>query len=115
MDPEKTNQPTLGEISTIRNILMGEHINEFENSFSELKKEIAALEASQSQDLSSTKNELEARLDEVEDTMTKRLDSIEKNLNHSIEELKNLVQESIVSSNNNLGALLKTVGEQLIK
>ncbi len=127
---------SIGEIGTIRNILMGEQINQYEKKFQELEATVAQLKTDFAQQLkeqkanseggvSSLKTEIIKQIETIGSSSTKEVASIKKDmetkfsvLNSSIKEKNELLEKQIkdseLSQRQYLGRLLVEIGENLL-
>ncbi len=104
----------LGEISTIRDILMGQQMSEYNERFKEM-------EASQEK----SKKEVEDQIKDLDKALDKRLSTLEKDINSrfdkleelllgKVSELENRMDHSSVNDKKALGAMLQEVGNRLM-
>ena len=121
-----TNGASLGEISTIRDILMGEHINDFESKFKSLQKKLSDVEAklnqkikdlaadakAQRKDLS---KETSSHLSQLEDRTDSRLNQLEKSLSDGLADLQQMLEDSSMNDKERIGQLLMEAGKNLLK
>ncbi len=112
---ERTNRLHLGEITTIRDILMGQQMEEYEERFENME----AANAQQNQEVKSQLQELERKSNE-------RMAGIEKNINDRLSKLEKILQENLTSMNQKVednskgnrqmfGKLLMELGEKIMK
>jgi len=131
------NGASLGEISTIRDILMGQHINDFEAQFQALQKQLERVEDKFTQkikDLSSNSNALnrelnkdmiarfsqlesltDSRFSEMESTTDGRIGQLEQSLKDGLTDLQNKMEESSMNDKERIGQLLMEAGQNLLK
>jgi len=105
----------LGEISTIRNILMGQQMNEYEQRFGHLEEKLVSASEEQGEKLTKSQKETEARLDNLEKEMSARFDSLEKMLKEGLEKLQSQTDLNRTSDNDSLGKMLAEVGQKLMQ
>ncbi|MEM6967541.1 MAG: hypothetical protein AAF573_22445 [Bacteroidota bacterium] len=120
------NGTSLGEISTIRDILMGQHINDFESRFKSLSAQLSALEEKMTKkikeldanakasrkDLSS---DTAARFGQLEEKTDNRLAQLEQALQDGLTDLRNALEESSLNDKEKIGQLLMDAGRSLMK
>ncbi|MCB0570113.1 MAG: hypothetical protein KDC66_10135 [Phaeodactylibacter sp.] len=106
-------QSPLGEISAIRDILMGEQMQDYEHRFQQLLDRAAAMEQAFNKQL----NELEKRRTEAlqafQEATEKRLASLEQQLAHRTGELEERIRAVSDADRVNLGKMLRELGQQL--
>jgi len=114
---EKNSNGTmsLGEISTIRNILMGDQMSNYESKFAEVAVQISESSKTAATDLAALKKAHEADLAALEKAMTARLDAIEKTMTEKVAALSQQITNTSTSDKHNIGMLLQKMGEQLLK
>lgn len=112
---KKDNQSLgFGEIGTIRDILMGQQMAEYEKRF-----------ASMSQDLSVTTNDMNARINDLRENTWARLDSLEADIKARLDQLEKIMLEKfnqmdskMAQTSNmdkaNIGAMLAEMGKKLM-
>lgn len=109
-----TPPPSLGEISTIRDILMGQQMNEYDSKFSIVDEKINKVEA----ELINRLEEMEARISErfeaFQKEMNKRLEAIEKQATTNTENLERKIEKATNAENVRLGKMLAKVSKQLL-
>lgn len=131
------NGASLGEISTIRDILMGQHINEFETKFQTLQQQLKDVENKLSEKINelssnavSSNKELskdmvarfsqlqsasESRFAEVESANENRIGQLEQALKDGLTDLQNMMVESSLNDKEKIGQLLMEAGKNLLK
>ena len=105
----------LGEISTIRNILMGQQMNEYEQRFGHLEEKLVSASGEQGEKLATFQKETEVRLNNLEKEMSARFDGLEKMLKEGLEKLQSQTETSRTSDNDALGKMLAEVGQKLMQ
>ena len=128
---KKDNQPTnngapLGEISTIRDILMGEHINQFEAKFASLQQKLSETEAKLNQKIKDLAADAKAQRKELaketsnqiahlEDQSNNRFSSLEKSLTDGLADLQQMMEDASLNDKERIGQLLMEAGKNLLK
>lgn len=97
------NGTGLGEISTIRDILMGQQINQFDAQLSELQHQIKESEIRMTKQMASIQGEFVSRLSHLEDS-----------LQRYVRELDNKIDLSSDQERIRLGQLLADLSNQLL-
>ncbi|MGK0364974.1 MAG: transcriptional regulator of heat shock response [Saprospiraceae bacterium] len=105
----------LGEISTIRNILMGQQMTEYEQRFGHLEDKLVAASEEQGEKLTTFQKETEEKLNNLEKEMSARFDSLEKMLKEGLENLQSQTQSNRSNDNEELGKMLAEVGQKLMQ
>jgi uncharacterized coiled-coil protein SlyX len=105
----------LGEISTIRNILMGQQMNEYEQRFGHLEERLVAASGEQGEKLTAFQEQTEERLNNLEKEMGARFDSLEKMLKEGLEKLQSQTESNRNNDNDALGKMLAEVGQKLMQ
>ena len=103
----------LGEISTIRNILMGQQMNEYEQRFGHLEEKLTTASGQQTSDLKAFQTETTRRLNEMENEINERFDKLEKMLREGLENLRTQNENSRKNDNAALGRMLGDIGRKL--
>lgn len=137
MAHEKNGIPKLGEISTIRNILMGQQMSEYESRFAELEaylkeaeqllqQRIAALSGDNSSQLTALEEQTQQRFaklehsindqfNELENATTNRFSQLEKLLLDNVESLNKEISQTRITDRQRIGKLLMDMGNQLME
>ncbi len=105
----------LGEISTIRNILMGQQMNEYEQRFGHLEDKLVAASEEQGEKLATFQKETALRLENIEKEMSARFDNLENMLRDGLETLQSQTESNRTSDNDSLGKMLAEVGQKLMQ
>lgn len=122
---QSPQQNSNGEIGTIRDILMGSYIAEYESSFRAIREQQEKNATDADSRTKALEQNMNARFTDLEQNTTKWLDALEKNMNKRFEELERLLQNKIgeldekiekVSrvDKSNLGEMLAHLSENLI-
>lgn len=104
----------LGEISTIRNILMGQQMNEYEQRFGHLEEKLVSASGEQGQKLADFQKQTEERLSKLEKEMSARFDSLEEMLKDGLVKMQNQADNKRAQDNSNLGKMLAEIGQKLM-
>lgn len=108
MDPTKMN---LGDLSVIRNILMGQQMNEYDSRFTDASQRDQELQHN-IDELSEKTNQ---SIGQLEDNINDRLAKLEAFLGDQVSLLKDSIEAKSRADKHFLGKLLKKVSEQLLK
>lgn len=118
-------QQQLGEISTIREILMGGHINQYEAEFNQIKQRIAAereatdhqrnaLEQHLLTEINGLEVRINDRLDALNQQMNDRFERLEAHLAAEVAQLHERIAQVSKTDKADLGRLLAEVSNRLI-
>lgn len=123
---QNTNGATLGEISTIRDILMGQQINDFESRFDALQlklekveakladkiKELSAATKSQHKEID---KETASRFASMQSETEGRIAQVERSLQDGLADLQQMIEDSSLNDKERIGKLLMEAGSALMK
>ncbi len=115
MSKKETNGVNFGEISTIRNILMGQQMDDYDSRFKELKNHIESVETSLTSKLKDLEQQQMAHNEEMQKVFTAKLDHLEGLLLQNIHEVKASTTENTNQERQNLAKLLAEMSERLLK
>ena len=104
----------LGELSTIRNILMGQQMAEYEQSFKEVNDTINEKEEDTHQKIQDLENRMNERFSNLKKDMNNRFDRLESLLMENVRQINEHIAASSTKDKADLGKLLATVSAQLI-
>lgn len=114
-DTKKNGSMSLGEISTIRNILMGQEMSEYDRRFKELEDRIASLNESLEMQIDQVQNEANNQSNNLEKSLTSQLNSLDKALSKKLEQLENKMQQTSQKDKAKIGKLLTDIGKKLME
>ena len=123
---QNTNGPSLGEISTIRDILMGQHINDFESQFASLQQKLDKVEAKLTDKIkelsAATKaqhkemnKETSSRFATMQNETDSRFAQVENSLRDGLSDLQQSMEDSSLNDKERIGQLLMEAGKALLK
>lgn len=107
------NGISIGEIGTIRNILMGDQMSAYETRFKELEEQLNASQSKMSETLKGQTSQLANDIKDLQKSMEEQIKSIQK----SLEDQKRAMDEIVNNSNTDkerLGKLLIELGNQVM-
>jgi Skp family chaperone for outer membrane proteins len=114
MEKTEVKTPGLGDISMIRDILMGQQINDYETRFAEVSGRINQLE----QDLRNTIHLLdektEANLARLTQEMNDRMEKLRQHLDSQINILNNKIQDTSAKDRAKMAGLLVEISKKLV-
>lgn len=123
---QNSNGPSLGEISTIRDILMGQQINDFESKFEALQQQVDKVEAKLTEKIKdlteATKagnkeigKETAARFASFQNETEGRIAQVERSLQDGLADLQQQMVDSSLNDKERIGKLLMDAGNALLK
>jgi len=115
MSKKENNGVNFGEISTIRNILMGEQMDDYNNRFQQLKDHLEKVETSLSSRLKEIEKQQEAQSKEMQEVFTAKLDHLENLLLQNIKEVDVAANEKTTQERQNMAQLLAEMSDRLLK
>lgn len=99
------------EISTIRNILMGEHISEFQDALKTFEGSLEELKSDFEQKLENAKDNYDSRLEEMQKTHDAEISALKKELAEKHELLEQKVDSNSESGRKHLSSLFANLSE----
>ena len=111
---DQPNLNTIGEISTIREILVGGQLKEFNSKIEEMSSIIAESQKLSNDQLENCKKSLSDRFNNLEKSFDERLTALENKINQSLNNLKLEMVENSTNQRKELGSLFKELGEKLV-
>lgn len=124
-EKQQNGMTGLGEISTIRDILMGQHIAQYSQKFEEtdaerermekaLQEKIDKLHQETHARIDALHQETQARIDALEKTMLTRFELLEQLLSDQVSRLDEKIQTTSVNDKAALGRMLTDIGKTLM-
>ena len=110
---QQSNNNPLGEISTIRDILMGEQMNEYNSRFKEVEAQMVKMQQETKAFIKDIEDRQINALEQLRSDVFKRLDELEELLSQKSEELDEKIDDTTSSDRSRLGELLQELGQQL--
>lgn len=104
----------LGELSTIRNILMGQQMAEYKQSFATVNQTINEKEAQTNEHIQDLKNQINERFENLERDTNARFDRLEALLMQNVREINDRIAAKSKSDKADLGRMLAAISKQLI-
>lgn len=111
---KKSNGSMLGEISTIRNILMGEQMSKYEERFAEMQTALEAAQGTLEKELRATAGNTDNRLEKLEKDVNARFDKLEKLLLDNIAQMNKRLDDVSNADKHQLGEMLAAMGKKLM-
>ncbi|MEM6321124.1 MAG: hypothetical protein AAF960_25905 [Bacteroidota bacterium] len=116
MTKKEENSPLgFGEISTIRNILMGQQMQEYDGRFESVQESLNVLEAAFNEKLSHLEKNTENRLQELQNDMSERFDKLEQLLVSNVEDLHKKVDKVTGDDRQKMGQLFAEMSKRLLE
>jgi hypothetical protein len=104
----------IGEISMIRDILMGQHINEFQKNFDAADEKTNQLNQLMDEKFKVLEGELRSHMGDMENNMNARLDSLESMLKDNVADLEWKISDTSKNDKDMIGQMLQEMGKKLI-
>jgi hypothetical protein len=111
---ENNQTVQVSEISTIRDILMGQQMAEYEAQFAQMEEEMTTAKAQFSKELSALGDQSDQRFCELEKAVNERFDRLEKMMKENIGRLDAKLLEVSKTDKSNLGQMLADLSKKLI-
>ena len=106
---------SLGEISTIRNILMGDQMSNYETQFNEIEAKFQQSSDATNKALTELKSEHARLISDLEKSVNQRMDELEKAMNAKFEAMSKQLDSTSRSDKHTIGKLLQSMSEKLLK
>lgn len=111
----KEEKPTgLGEISMIRDILMGKQISEFQKKFDAAEEKTNHLNKLVDEKFKTLEDELRSQIGEMENNINARLDSLENMIKDNVADLEWKISDTSKNDKEMIGHMLQEMGKKLI-
>ena len=104
----------LGELSTIRNILMGQQMAEYDQSFKSVSDRMDKSEASYNEKLKDFEERVNTRFNTLEQDINNRFDRLEKLLLENVNQLNTKIDNVSTTDKADLGNMLAEISKRLI-
>ncbi|MFK7809580.1 MAG: hypothetical protein AB8F74_17380 [Saprospiraceae bacterium] len=104
----------LAEISTIRDILMGQQINQYEENFQRIQDEIENLRTELEEKLKAVDHFHKFAMIDFSKETNQRFNKVEKNLAKQVENLENKIRSSSTADKKELGRMMTNIGKKLM-
>lgn len=114
-DTKKSGSMSLGEISTIRNILMGQEMSEYDRRFKELEDRIAAMNEALETQIDHAQNEANSQSNTLEKNLNSQINSLDKALSKRLEQLETKMLQTSQKDKNKIGKMLLDMGKKLME
>jgi len=114
-DKEQKSSMNFGEITTIRNILMGQQMQEYDGRFEGVQENQNALEAALNERIDALEKRTENRLQELQSDMSQRFDKLEQLMLGNIKDLNQKVDKVTGDDRNKMGELFAEMSKRLLQ
>lgn len=112
---DQNNSMNLGEITTIRNILMGQQMNEYDSRFEGVQENLNALETALNEKIGALEKKTESRLQEMQSDISQRFDKLEQLLIHNVKDLNHKVDKITGDDRAKMGQLFAEMSKRLLE
>lgn len=116
-DKETKSNPTpgLGDIGMIRDILMGQQINEFDRKFNELESSLHQTEQTINEKILNLKNQTDAKFSSLEKEIHERFDLLEKLVKENTNMLMETIKQTSKNDRHNMGKIFSEMSQKLMQ
>ncbi len=104
----------LGDISMIRDILMGQQMNDYDSRFGEVNKRIQQLELDLRQTIKSLEDRTHQRMQQMTEENNERFARLQQNLDDNTKMLEDRIARTSKADKAIIGAMLIEIGKQLV-
>lgn len=111
--PTENNQPS--ELNTIRDILMGNHIEQYSNNFNEIADKFKESEANTNNKLNDLENKINDHFAKLEKAIDDRLTRLENLLTEQVNHLNHRINKVSTTDKVDLGKMLAEMSQKLIQ
>ena len=106
---------SFGEISTIRNILMGQQMDEYDSRFDDLKKHLSNVEKTINEKLVAIEKQQAAQMKKNKKELEDKLERLEDLLLTNIHDINTRLDAVTTEERRDIGRLLGEMSERLLK
>ncbi len=114
MEKTEVKSNGLGDISMIRDILMGQQINDYESRFADVSNRINQLEQDLRNSIHSLDEKTEANLARMTQDMNDRMEKLRQHLDSQINILNNKIQDTSAKDRAKMAGLLVDMSKKLV-
>jgi hypothetical protein len=107
-------EPNLGEINTIRDILMGQHIHHYDAKFEQLQEELELLKAELEERIEAVDQFHKLSMIDFSKESNQRMTRMEKNLVKQVESLEEKIRSTSTVDKKELGKMMANIGKRLM-
>ena len=104
-----------GEISTIRDILMGEQMTQYEGQFTTIQAQISTIEKLFNDKVAKLEANTAQQLNSLQEEINTRFDKLEASIQQNTQVNNEKHQQALIKERQSLGKMLAEVSNQLLK
>jgi len=112
---DQNSTMNFGEITTIRNILMGQQMQEYDGRFDGVQENLNNLEAALNEKIDALEKRTEGRLQELQADMSQRFDKLESLMTGNIKDLNERVDKVTGDDRRKMGELFAEMSKRLLQ
>jgi len=105
----------IGDISIIKDILIGQEVELIDNRFAELESKLGDTGADHRQNLTTLKKQTTERLNALDKRLSDKLAELEKSMNQQMKDLEKQILNVSKSDKQSLASMLQQLSSNLIK
>ncbi len=105
----------LGEISTIRDILMGQQMEDYERRFQAMEEKMAEMVENLEAQIDSSNNQSLDQKNQLEKSLTDQLNQLDDSIGKRLDALEQALQQTSKADKAKIGQLLTEIGQKLIE
>ncbi len=114
MEKQNPKSGGLGDISMIRDILMGQHINDIDQRFAEIADRMAALEKDLRSSIQMLDDRTEAHFAKHTNEFNEKLEKLRHHLDNQVDMLKNKIENTSKTDKATLSKLLVEMSQKIV-
>lgn len=114
MEKQNLKSSGLGDISMIRDILMGQQINDFDQRFTEIADRIAALEKDLRSSIQMLDDRTETHFVKHTNEFNEKLEKLRHHLDNQVDMLKNKIENTSKTDKASLSKLLVEMSQKIM-
>lgn len=111
---EQKTTPGLGDISVIRDILMGQQMTDYDKRFAESQERTQEMEHDLRQTIKGLDDRTHQRFQQINDEINERFARLQRNLDDNTRMLEERIARTSKADKALIGAMLIEIGKQLI-
>jgi predicted nuclease with TOPRIM domain len=112
---EQNNTINLGEISTIRNILMGQQMSEYNTRFDDAQEKRQILENALNEKIADLEKRTDERFQALHKEMSERFDKLEQLLLSNVNELHQKIEKITDEDRKEMSDIFAAMSQRLLK
>ena len=111
----KNDTLNVGEISTIRDILMGQQMSEYDLRFKALEERMMEMMDTLDTQINDNNNQAIDQRNRMEKSLTDQLNNLDKAIGKRLEALENKLQQTSTKDKARIGKMLADMGKKLME